>query len=96
MEASKAMAQRPEIHVGQMMVTRHAPTAIRCKLYDNVYPNGRVLAMLEPGTDFGPVQEVRYVHPFLAVRVHAGWINVWRSHSRRQPSRGVHFAFVVS
>ena len=95
-EASGAMATRPEIHVGQMMVTRHGPTTIRCKLYDDVYPHGRELATLEPGTSFGPVQEVRYVHPFLAVRIDGGWINVWRSHKKHQLDRGVNFAFVVS
>ena len=83
-----------------MMVTRHGPTTIRAVLWSDVYPHGHKCATLEPGTGFGPVQEVMYVHPFLAVRIDGGWINVWRSHRRRldQPDsdRGVNFAFVVS
>ena len=81
----------PEVRLGGMLRTRPAPTRIVCKVY-SAPPGegGEFLVSLPQGTVIGPVQEVRWQHGFLSVRIEIGWVNVY-SARRRRP---VHFAFV--
>ena len=52
-------------------------TSSRVKLYSAAPPDGQYIETLEPGTIFGPVLEVRHLPLFAAVRVEAGWVNIW-------------------
>ena len=77
-EKRAAMVPTREYQVGMMLKSRPLPTRIRCKIYDAPFPQGRYLETLLPSTAIGPILEVRVVGPFVVVRTHLGWINVWK------------------
>ena len=85
----RAMASRPDVHVGDVLRTKELPTRIRCKVYDAAPPYGQYLETLAPGTLIGPVLSTCSSPVFETVEIAAGWVNIWTS--RR---RGVQFAFV--
>ena len=68
-------------------------TRSRCKIYSAAPPNGDYIETMEPGTRFGPVLEVRHLPLFAAVRVDAGWVNVWTC--ARGSTGGRHLAHLL-
>ena len=80
--------------VGDYFRSRCVPTHVRVRAYSAPPPLGHLLATLEPGTYFGPVEAVNQTDLFITVLVRGFWMNVAKRH--RSGTYLTWFAFKVS
>ena len=69
----------PRVEVGDYIVTRPAPTKIRCRGWtaSASQGGGQRITTFPCGTRLGPVEAVERTIEFVSVRVGPVWINIW-------------------